>query len=149
MNNVTPHRQGSFARPSAKVGQALAVTAKAACDWMIAGFAAGCDLSLALGAWPPTAPALPRLRPYRAIVVSTTSVCQRIVAFVDSPTLFDEPLDRVAETVLGHVASSGYSDGGAPLQLRSARRSQDLVMVHGVFLADADEFEFVAFAWRN
>ncbi|HEX4182955.1 MAG TPA: hypothetical protein VHY34_06840 [Caulobacteraceae bacterium] len=149
MNNVIPLHQDSFERRPVPIGETFAEAAKAACDWVFASFAAGCDLSLALGAWPPAAPTLPRLRAYRAIVVSTTSVCQRIVAFVDSPTLFDQPLDHVAETVLGHVASSRSGEGPAPLRLKSARRSEDLVMVHGAFLADAEEFEFVAFARRN
>jgi hypothetical protein len=149
MNTVTPHSQGSFKRPSAPKGQALAETAKAACDWMLASFAAGCDLSLALGAWSPVVTTLPALRPYRVVVVSTTSVEQQIAAFMDSPTLFDQPLEQVAETVLAHLAAKRCPSGAKQLRLKSARRSDDLVLVHGVFVSGPQEFEFVAFAWRN
>jgi hypothetical protein len=146
MNTVTPYSHGSFKRPSASMGRELAETAKAACDWMLAGFAAGCDLSPALGAWPPVTTAE---RAYRVIVVSTTGVDQQIAAFMDSPTLFDRPLDQVADAVLGHLAAKRCPAGARQLRLKSARRSEDLVLVHGVFLAGSQEFEFVAFAWRD
>jgi hypothetical protein len=149
MITVTPHSQGSFKRPSDPKGKALAEAAKAACEWVFASFAAGCDLSLALGAWTPVTTALPALCAYRVIVVSTTGVDQQIAAFVDSPTLFDRPLDQVADAVLGHLAKKRCPAGAKQLRLKSARRSDDFVMVHGVFLAGSDQFEFVAFASRD
>jgi hypothetical protein len=155
--------------PSVRTSHTLVSAANATCKWVLSALTAGRDFlfapepwqlgtldipasmtrravdrSAAIAAFRTAAHVASRL--YRAVVMETTGASERVFTFEDSPTLFDGPVDVIAKTILGHIASSDRPESPLRYSVVKARWHGDLVMVDGALLVRGGILKFIVLA---